>query len=369
MKRLAQALVLVVMFALPGVTAQADPPPGATGPIIAHELTALAWDGKEFIASYGENKSALLNVSLAGQRVIPFARNFSATKEAYVAISQGDAGFPKGYVYVSADLSIFEFTPTGSSWRVFSSPPGASRISYLAFDTVGTWGHLLFALDDNGLLWSINADGTAKVLENFSNFGQGQALKPEGIVVAPQSFGAFGGQLIITLQAATRVLAIPPNDTSKVVTIAQLPGEEPESVLAIPPNSDLYVAAWVNGTAYRMPAADLLRYVGSLIVVTEGELEPFSSFTILQATGDNVTKTRIATVSGSPHLEGASFVPSSLDSTTLIGTAINNPTPAVPNIEVTATVIGLMLGLAAVVILATILKLKRGRSSIGENGR
>jgi hypothetical protein len=369
MKRLARALalVLVTMFVLSGIPARADSSPAAThplatGPVIAKELTGLTWDGKEFIASFGEAKALLLNVSLDGQRVIPFAPNFSATKEVYAAVSQGKAGFPKGYLYVSADLSIFEFTPTGSSWRVFSSPPGASRISYVAFDTVGTWGYLLFALDDDGLLWSIKADGTAKVLENFSNFGQGQALKPEGIAVAPSSFGGFGGQLIVTLQAASRVLAIPPNDTSKVVTIAQLPGEEPERVLAIPPQSDLYVAAWVNGTTYRVPAASLSRYVGSLILITEGESEPFSSFTVLEATGDNVTKTRIGTVQGSPHLEGASFVPSSLASdTTAID--ISNPPAAVPYITVAPTIIGLMLGVAAVAILATVLKLKRGRSS------
>jgi hypothetical protein len=361
MKRRAQvlALVLVAMFALPSMTAQTGSSPRATGPVIAHQLIGLTWDGKEFIASYGEVKALLLNVSLDGQKVTPFAPSFSATKEVYIAVSQGNAGFPKGYLYVSANLSIFEFTPTGSSWRVFSSPPGASRISYVAFDTVGTWGYALFALDDNGLLWSIAADGTAKVLENFSNFGQGEALKPEGIAVAPESFGAFGGQLIITLQAATRVLAIPPNGTSKVVTIARLPGEEPERVLVIPPQSDLYVASWVSGTTYRMPASDLSRYVGSLILITEGEVESFSSFTILQATGDNVTKTRIGTILGAPHLEAASFVP-----TPLAGrmTTIDKPPAAVPNIESIETVIGLILVAGVVAIIATILKFKRNRS-------
>jgi hypothetical protein len=361
MRRLTQALavVLAAMFALSGTTARADSSPGVSGPVIAKQLIGLAWDGKEFIASCNETNTRLLNVSLAGRRVVPFAPGFSATKEVYLAVSQGDAGFPRGYLYVSAGLSIFEFTPTGSSWRVFSSPPGASRISYLAFDTVGTWGYALFALDDDGLLWSITADGAAKVLEKFSNFGQGQRLKPEGITVAPMSFGSFGGQLIIALQAADRVLAIPPDDARNVVTIAQLPGEEPERVLMIPPESDLYVASWVNGTTYRVPAADLSRYVGSLMVITEGELEPFSSFTVLQATGDNVTKTRIGTVPGSPHLEGAAFVPSSLAGG---ATSSSNPPPAAPDIGVSATTIGLILGVAAVAILATALRFKRGRS-------
>jgi hypothetical protein len=361
MGRLARALavVLVAMFVLSGMTARADSPPGASGPVIAKQLIGLTWDGKEFIASYNETNTHLLNVSLDGRRVVPFAPDFSATKEVYMAVSQGNAGFAKGYLYASADLSIFEFTPTGSSWRVFSSPPGASRISYVAFDTVGTWGYSLFALDDDGLLWSITADGAAKVLENFSNFGQGQHLKPEGIAVAPLSFGGFGGQLIITLQAADRVLAISPNDTSKVVTIAQIPGEEPERVLVIPPESDLYVAAWANGTAYRVPAADLSRYVGSLVVITEGELEPFSSFTVLQATGDNVTKTRIGIVRGTPHLEGATFVPSSLAGG---ATTSSNPSSTVPDIGASATTIALILGVAVVAILVTALKFKRGRS-------
>ena len=360
MKRLARALavVLAAMFVLSGMTARADSSPAASGPVIAKQLIGLTWDGKEFIASCNETDTHLLNVSLDGQTVVPFAPNFSATKEVYLAVSQGNAGFPKGYLYASAGLSVFEFTPTGSSWRVFSSPPGASRISYVAFDTVGTWGYSLFALDDDGLLWSIRADGAAKVLENFSNFGQGQHLKPEGIAVAPRSFGSFGGQLIITLQAADRVLAIPPNDTGRVVTIAQLPGEEPERVLVIPPGSDLYVASWVSGKTYRVPAADLSGYVGSLMMITEGELEPFSSFTVLQATGDNVTMTRLAAVPGSPHLEGAAFVPSSLAGG---ATPSYNPSPAVPNIGASTTAVGLILGVAAAATLVTALKLMRGR--------
>jgi len=361
MKRLARALavLLVATFVLSGMTARADPSPAASGPVIAKQLIGLTWDGKEFIASCNETNTHLLNVSLDGRRVVPFAPGFSATKEVYFAVSQGNAGFPEGYLYASAGRSIFEFTPTGSSWRVFSSPPGASRISYLAFDTVGTWGHALFALDDDGLLWSITSDGAAKVLENFSNFGQGQQLKPEGIAVAPLSFGSFGGQLIITLQAADRVLAIPSNDTGNVATIARLPGEEPERVLVIPPESDLYVASWVTGMTYMMPAADLSRYVGSLVVITEGELEPFSSFTVLQATGENVTETRVGTVPGSPHLEGAAFVPSSLAGAATSG---NSPSPPGPDIGGSATTIGLILGVAAVAILVAALRFRRGRA-------
>src|SRR5437879_2487405 len=133
-------------------------------------LTGMTWDGKEFIASYGISNVPLINVSLDGQKVTPFAPKFVGKDECYAAVSQGKAGFPAGYLYVNFDPSIYQIDPTGSSVTVFSTPPGSSRIAYVAFDTVGTWGYALFALDDNGLLWSIKSDGTAKVLGNLSIF-------------------------------------------------------------------------------------------------------------------------------------------------------------------------------------------------------
>jgi len=280
-------------------------------PVIAKGLTGLTWDGKEFIGSYGIDNVPLVNISLDGRKVTSFAPSFTGKDEVYAALSAGKAGFPAGYLYANFDPSIYEIDPTGGHVRVFSSPPGASRISYVAFDMVGTWGYLLLALDDNGLLWSIKSDGTAKVLQNFSNFGKGGGLKPEGIAVAPQSFGALGGYLFITLEGAERILAIPPNDTSKVLTLYHMTNEEPERVLQIQPQSDLYVAEFDTGAILRVPAANFSNYVGSMLVITEGENEPAGTLNVLQPAGNNITLTRIMSVPANPHFEGASFVPSS----------------------------------------------------------
>jgi hypothetical protein len=292
---------------------------GTNSVTIAKGLTGMTWDGKEFIASYGINNVPLVNVSLDGQKVTPFAPKFVGKDECYAAVSQGKAGFPAGYLYVNFDPSIYQIDPTGSAVTVFSTPPGSHRIAFVAFDTVGSWGYALLALDDNGLLWSISSDGNAKVLSNFSSFAttlssQRGGLKPEGIAVAPQSFGAFAGYLFITLEGAGKILAIPPNDTSKM-TVLSTPGEQPERVIQIPAASDLYVAEFDTGARVRIPSANFSNYVGSLLVITEGEVEPFGSFNVLQPAGNNVTLTRIGAVTGAPHFEGASFVPTSASPT------------------------------------------------------
>src|SRR4029077_2831840 len=142
---------------------------------VSSAMVGLTWNGTGFIASHGENVSTLLKVSLDGKSVVPFAPSFSGKNETYIAVSNGNAGFPKDMLYVSSLKSIYEVSSSGDSVRVFSTPPGGSRIGYLAFDEVGSWGHALLAVDDNGLVWSISANGTANVIADF-----GVGLKPEG---------------------------------------------------------------------------------------------------------------------------------------------------------------------------------------------
>jgi len=281
-------------------------------------------NGTDFIASHGENASSLLKVSLDGKTVAPFAPSLSGKNETYIAVSDGNGGFPKDNLYVSSLKSIYEVSPSGDSFRVFSTPPGVSRIGYLAFDQVGSWGHALLAVDDNGLLWSISANGTAKVIEDF-----GVGLKPEGIAVAPLTFGSFGGDLIVSLERkAPQVVAISPSDTSKVVTIAQFPNEEPERVLFIPSDSDLFIAKFVEGTVLKITAVNFSGYAGSLLVITEADIFPTATITVLRAAGPNVTETRIYQETH-PHFEAAAFVPSGA-SRSLTGNASSSASTSAP---------------------------------------
>ncbi len=271
-------------------------------PLVADQLTGLAWSGHGFIASNGETKGGLLNVSLDGRTVTPFAPSFGTVDEAYIALSDGRAGFPPGQLFVSSNRTIYEFNPEGTEYTAFSSPPGASRIGYLAFDMLGAWGYQLLATDDNGLVWTIASNGTARVVTQFA-----PDQKPESVAVAPASFGRFAGCLFVGLEYASRVVALPPNDPRHPVNVTQVPNEEPERILLVPPASDLYVAMF-NGSILRVGAQSLAPYVGTLLMITEGDSKPVGSMTSLAVVGDNVTETRFFQLEGHPHFEGADFV-------------------------------------------------------------
>jgi hypothetical protein len=231
-----------------------------------------------------------------------------------------------------------------------------SRLGYLAFDRVGTWGHALLAVDDNGLMWSITANGTAKVIENF-----GVGTKPEGIDVAPLAFGGLGGYLLVCLErgGSPSVVAIPPNDTSKVLTIAPFPAEEPERVLTIQPNSDLS-AAKLDGTVLRVPAANLTRYAGSLLVITEGDIFPTATMTVLNAAGGNVTATRLMEQDHA-HFEGADFVPSGASQPFTSSSTGAAASGSVGGSDLSLTGPILIAVVAAVVIGAVALSIRRRR--------
>ncbi len=278
-------------------------------PKIADQLTGLTWSGHGLIVSYGEKTGGLLNLSLDGRTVAPFAPSFSTYNESYIALSNGLAGFPQGHLFVSSNRTIYELDPSGSSYKVFSTPPGASRIGYLAFDTLGAWGYQLLALDDNGLLWTIASNGTAHVVTDF-----GAKMKPESIAVAPQSFGRFAGYLFIGLEYAFKVVAVPPNDPQHPIEVVETPNEGPERILLVPPSSDLYVAMF-NGSVLKVSAATLAPYVGTLLLITEGDSQPVGSMTSLSVVGDNVNGTRFLQLEGRPHFEGADFVAASLGET------------------------------------------------------
>jgi hypothetical protein len=327
-------MVLITLI-LPNVAAQTP----ANTFFVSKALVGLAWNGTDFIASHGENVSSLLKVSLDGKTVAPFAPSFSGKNETYIAVSDGNGGFPKDMLYVSSQKSIYEVSPSGDSFRVFSTPPGVSRIGYLAFDEVGSWGHALLAVDDNGLLWSISANGTAKVIEDF-----GVGLKPEGIAVAPLTFGSFGGDLIVSLERkAPQIVAISPTDTSKVVTIAQFPNEEPERVLFIPSDSDLFVAKFVEGNVLKITAVNFSGYAGSLLVITEADIFPTATITVLRAAGPNVTETRIYQETH-PHFEAAAFVPSGASRSSTGHASSSAPTNTLPG--------GVPIGEAAPILVA-----------------
>ncbi len=282
---------------------------------IASHLVGLQWTGSNFIASYRDGATLLLNVSADGKTVKPFAPSFAGQAEVYIALSPGRAGFPPGDLYLCSNDSIYSISPSGGNLTLRASLAGR-LIEYMAFDYTGQWGYDLFALTGDGYVWAIDSSGAFTQVSSL-----GANLMPEGVTVASSGFGAYGGDLIVSMENNHEVVAIS-KTTHQNTILAVFSGEAPERVLTIPGgNWDLYVSKYDHGTLERFGSGNFSAYAGSILVVSEGENGQTGSVNVLTAAGSNITATRIFSEPDSPHFEGATFAPTTeaASSTTGIG--------------------------------------------------
>ena len=289
----------------------------------------VTWNGNGFIGSDRANLSSakLVSISTDGKTVTPFAPSFSTNNgsmEDYVALSQGKAGFPSGYYFVLSFDSIYKIDPSGNSVELFSTPLKSQQLSFIAFDSVGTWGYSLLALYMNGMIWSINSTGGASEVADV-----GSRQNPECITVAPTGFGNFGGNLIVSEEIGNHsIVAI--SQTSKGLTfLARFPAEAPERVFPVVSNEDLYIGKYDQGLIEKFPASDFANFSSSsLLVITEGENGQNGSIDVLTAKGNNVTSIPIL-LENATHFEGMTYAPENLNS---LGTStVMNSNTASPN--------------------------------------
>jgi hypothetical protein len=272
-----------------------------------NQPVGLVWTDAGFIASFREgDETKLVRISVDGKTIEPVAPSFTGEGEVYIAVSSGKAGFPEGYLYVSSGNSIYVIDPSGNDVRLFSTPFEAMGLGYIVFDTVGTWGNLLYAVNYNGLLWRIDSNGNADLVIDLGN-----DLLPEHILVLPEDFGSFEGDLLVSLEMGRKIIAISNDDISRATVLAEFPEESPERVLIVPSESNLYLAKYEENVIVRIPAYRFNGYEGWLAVVTEGEAGENGSITLMKAEDQIITIIKMADGMASPHFEGATFVPMS----------------------------------------------------------
>lgn len=279
----------------------------------------LDFNGEVFILSSSPEKVTLKTVSLDGSVVKDFAPVFWSEGEVYIAVSPGLGGFPKGYIYVNSADWIFEISPDGTRAQSFSQPLPGNSVMYLAFDKVGTWGHQLLAVNGNGIVWIIDPSGVASRVASL-----GDDMFPESITVAPLDFGVFGGFLLVSEEWGGKINAISPEPGHEVSILASFPGEPLERILFVPPSSDLFINKYEENFMFRLSHIHLQDYVGSLLVISEGEYgQPASIYAISppQSASEEFVITPIETGILGPHFEGAVFV----EVDTLLAQAVRAP--------------------------------------------
>jgi hypothetical protein len=104
--------------------------------------------------------------------------------------------------------------------RRFADLPAGAGPRGIAFDTVGRFGRRLLviaAVGDHSEVFALNCRGRVRTLTRAAPPLEG------GIVVAPRSFGRYGGQLIAPDEKSGRVVAIDSRGTARTVADSGLP--------------------------------------------------------------------------------------------------------------------------------------------------
>jgi hypothetical protein len=191
---------------------------------------------------------------------------------------------------------LFEISNGGATVTLFASFDPPAAILGLTYDAVGSFGHDLIVIAGAGDVWTVNQTGVVTLVANLDLFIEGPA-------VAPWSFGAYGGDLLVAHQGGNTVYAVSPTGTVTPAVTWPLA----ESV-AFPSDCDcgfgatpavFFVANVTAGTIEAFPASffTTLQGVG---FVSGGADTGFASFNPAGTTTTLATHTN--------HLEQITFV-------------------------------------------------------------
>ncbi len=133
--------------------------------------------------------------------------------------SLGETTYFTNYVYVTQGKNIVEMTDAGVVLNpVFVNIPacGSDRTG-IAFDHVGTLGYNMIVTCVTGKVYKVTRNhtlpgapgtGTATLIADVAAVLGLSSVQIENPEVAPQSFGAFGGQIIVAMPSLDKFLAI-----------------------------------------------------------------------------------------------------------------------------------------------------------------
>jgi hypothetical protein len=176
---------------------------------------------------------------------------------------------------------VMVISPAGQARRFASLPPGSAP-SGIAFDATGRFGHRLLVtagLGGRTTVFGISCDGRP------STIVAGIPPMEGGIVVAPATFGEFGGDLIAPDEASGLVYAVTPSGKVAILARSGLPAGGDIGVESAGFAPAAAAAAYLadrfspgnrhpgDDTILRLPAAALARAgirAGDLLVATEG---------------------------------------------------------------------------------------------------
>ena len=301
-------------------------------------LTGVAVSKSElFTTGFADPNSGIYTLNCAG---IPTLYQASAPAEKYFAIAPAQAGPPNNTftprdIFVTFGSFIFKATPPGPFTAPAFATVSCSDADHtgITFDKspTGIFGNDLIATCKDGGVFRVN--GAGAVTQIASAVGE----EIEGPVVAPASFGTFGGQILVADEAAGVISAIGPPPTYTVThNIFNYQNDEPTpEALAFVPDQPLctfcgfaFFQTSQQGAAgqpsmFAYPPSDFTNLSGSLIVTLESD----QRILLVQNLAGNYSTTIFDNPPGFNILEGAAFVDCDIPTPTPTATATFTPTP------------------------------------------
>lgn len=306
--------VLLATAALVVVTTASAATP-ATLRVYAHtglRLADVVWDGSTFF--YVQNTTNA--VWREGNPPTLFASMPQLVEESRCRMSPGAHGFPAGLMYCHApDNVIYRIARDGSTTVFARLPVTKTSDGALGFDTVGRFGYRLIAATgrsgaptpSGGTVYAIAADGRVSTIGGYRGPGGADEL-----VVAPASFGAVAGQVVLAVDpgasGGTLVAIDPRGRTRRIATLS----DGPNPIVVVPAHPrhggkrGLYVTDTNSTNVFFAPAAWLDAYAGSLVVGSEIR----ALFWSVRPSGSGFTARRIPLrlPGANFNLEGATYV-------------------------------------------------------------
>lgn len=165
-------------------------------------------------------QSEILSIDSSGtQRVASLQAPFGCQQRDHLVISSGLGGFPTGYIYLAqgtwGQVNIWKISFDGTTSLFETNLPPLGPDVHITFDRTGSFGYdMIVAGGDQ--VWKINSSGKSSQLAEIPIREKGDDSIGNPIV-APSSFGAYGGNILVPDPGTGNIFAISPqNEVSKI---------------------------------------------------------------------------------------------------------------------------------------------------------
>ncbi|MFC1753660.1 hypothetical protein ACFL96_09755 [Thermoproteota archaeon] len=263
--------------------------------------TDIIWVEGGFIVATGESGIRLYKINPRTEEVTLFSPTFKGGDEVHMASTLGP-NFPSGTVFANQNDKIFLISPDGQTVRDLSTPIEGINIAGLSMDLEKYWNYNLIAATYDGSIWEVDQNGKTDLIVNL-----GSGAIPNGIVIAPSSYGDFSGHILVSLKNENKIVAIS-NIDHTVSDFQEFQGETPGLLIYNFRDSTLYASNTDENKIISLNKEITLPWITQIMLVTEDEQDSSLSLKFIRSTRLGIEISELASGISNKDISDAVFV-------------------------------------------------------------